>query len=131
MKYPGIYLMIILFSLSVVSCNTSTNNTAEMDDRLKEGKELFTSHCANCHKSNEDFTGPALAQCRKREPNEDWAYSFVDSANRILQTDLYAISLREKYGTEMTQFDLSKDQIRKILDYCDSSVIYEKVNTTP
>jgi hypothetical protein len=86
---------------------------------LSIGKALFKANCANCHKPTEDFTGPALAGARKREPNAEWAYRFVNNVNTMLQTDSYAFALKRKFGSTMTQQNLTLIEIKDILDYCD------------
>jgi len=92
----------------------------DVSKELALGKALFQGNCANCHKPTEDFTGPALASARKREPNPEWAYHFINNVNTMLITSTYARSLRNKFGSTMTQQNLSPLEIRSILDYCDN-----------
>jgi hypothetical protein len=68
----------------------------------------------------EDYTGPALKGARQREPNPDWAYKWVDNVNSMVESDPYAKALMVKMGSKMTQFNLSKDEIKAILDYADN-----------
>ncbi|UAY53614.1 c-type cytochrome [Ferruginibacter albus] len=81
--------------------------------------ELFKTQCGACHKAQEDFTGPALVHCRDREPDPEWAYRFVNNTNKMLSTDPYAKALHAKYASVMPQFNLPKEQIKMLLDYCD------------
>ena len=94
----------------------SFNNTSFAQD----GEALYKANCANCHKPLEDFTGPALQGARKREPNAEWAYKWVDNVNTMVSTDPYAIGLHTKFGSIMTQQNLKKDEIKAILDWADN-----------
>ncbi len=47
-------------------------------------------------KPEQDYTGPALAGCRSREPHKEWAYAFVDNVNAMLYRATYAKRLFEK-----------------------------------
>ena len=85
-----------------------------------DGEALFKANCASCHKPLEDYTGPALQGARKRAPNPEWSYKWVNNVNAMLETDPYAKGLLAKYGSKMTQFNLAKDEIKAILDWADA-----------
>ncbi len=87
-----------------------------------DGEKIYADNCKNCHKPLEDATGPALKGARKREPNPDWAYKWVNNVNAMLETDPYAKGLQAKYGAKMTQFNLSKEEIKAVLDWADNYV---------
>ena len=90
---------------------------------LAAGKAIFRANCASCHKPLEDFTGPLLAGARRRSPNYNWAYRFVNNTNGMFEQDPYARSLLAKYGSKMTQFNLRVSEIKAILDYCDNEAL--------
>lgn len=107
---------ITLASLLFIALLSLTNTSLAAD-----GEALFKANCANCHKPLEDYTGPALQGARKREPNPEWAYKWVNNVNTMLETDPYAKALLAKYGSRMTQFsNLKKEEIAAILDYADA-----------
>ena len=85
-----------------------------------DGEALFKANCANCHKPDEKYTGPALKGAREREPNKNWAYKWVNNVNSMLETDPYAKKLLAEYGSRMTQFNLPEADIKAILDYADA-----------
>ena len=85
-----------------------------------DGEALFKANCANCHKPDEKYTGPALKGAREREPNKTWAYKWVNNVNSMLETDPYAKKLLAEYGSRMTQFNLPEADIKAILDYADA-----------
>lgn len=85
-----------------------------------DGEALFKANCASCHKPDKDFTGPALKGARGREPNPDWAYTWVNNVNKMLETDPYAKALFAKYNSRMTDFDLPTEDIKAILDWADA-----------
>ena len=99
--------------------------------RLAKGLALFKANCASCHKPSRDFTGPALAKCREREPNKEWVYQFMTNCNVMFETDPYAKALLLKYGSKQPQFNLSKEDIKAILDYCDNEAALNPVTAIP
>ncbi len=86
----------------------------------QDGEALYKANCSNCHKPLEDFTGPALKGARQREPNPDWAYTWVDHVNSMVNSDPYAMKLKAQFGSVMTQQSLSKAEIKSILDWADN-----------
>ncbi|UEG50702.1 c-type cytochrome [Ferruginibacter lapsinanis] len=111
----------ILASLLFVAL-VSFNNSIFAQD----GEALFKANCANCHKPDEDYTGPALKGARKREPSPDWVYKWVYNTTSMVETDPYAKALKAKYGSVMTaqsEANISKADITAILDWADK---YEK-----
>ncbi|MEO7523828.1 MAG: c-type cytochrome [Ferruginibacter sp.] len=93
----------------------SFNNTIQAAD----GEALFKAKCANCHKPDADYTGPALQGWASRIPSPDWVYKWV--ANPAGQSDPYATALKAKWKpTIMTAFaELKKEDIDAILKYVD------------
>lgn len=87
----------------------------------QEGEALFKANCANCHKPDADFTGPALKGYKTRVPPGDWIYEWVHNPGAKTGTDPYAIALLAKWKTVMTAFpQLEKAQIDAILAYVDT-----------
>jgi cytochrome c2 len=85
----------------------------------QSGEELFKANCANCHKPDVDYTGPALKGVRDRQPDKEYIYKWMANPAGMIATDAYAKKLFEKWKpTVMTAFgNLKKDQIDAILDY--------------
>lgn len=94
----------------------SFNNTTLAAD----GEALFKSKCANCHKPDEESTGPALKGWKDRQP-AGFIYKWIANPAGMIETDPYAKALFAKYKpTVMTKFDdLSKEQIDAIMKYVD------------
>lgn len=104
-------------SLLFVVLLSANNNVFAQD-----GEALFKANCANCHKPDADFTGPALKGWKEREPSEGWVYKWIASpAAMIGSGDAYAVKLAAKWKpTVMTGFaQLKKEQIDAILKYVD------------
>lgn len=97
-------------------------DTAPAAKMILNGRVLFKSNCASCHKPTMDFTAPALAGCREREPDRDWAYRYTKNPALMTQTDAYAKALYQKWNKiQMTAFlALRRDEVNAILDYCDN-----------
>ena len=58
--------------------------------RQKEGKKLFKSLCASCHKLDKKLVGPALAGIEERRTNE-WLKAWIKD-NAALLGDCLSIS---------------------------------------
>jgi len=67
----GIVFMILLPNLSftkesVLGCGTVTPICGNvLNENQREGKKLFKSLCASCHKINKQLVGPALGNIKK------------------------------------------------------------------
>jgi hypothetical protein len=86
----------------------------------QDGEALYKANCQSCHKPLEDYTGPMLKGARDREPNKEWAYQWVDHVNSMVNSDPYAMKLHAQFGSIMTQQNLSKAEIKSILDWADA-----------
>ncbi len=87
--------------------------------RQKEGRKLFKSLCASCHKLDKKLIGPALGGVEERREN-DWLKAWIkDNAKLRKSGDRDAIAIFEEYnGSVMSAFpQLSDQQIDDILYY--------------
>jgi cytochrome c551/c552 len=103
-----------LFFVVLLSAN---NNVFAQD-----GEALFKANCANCHKPDADFTGPALKGWASRIPDPEWVYRWVASPSAMIASgDAHATALFAKWKpTVMTAFpQLKKADIDAILKYVD------------
>ncbi len=99
---------------------TITSNAQDVDEaRHKEGRKLFKSQCASCHKLDKKLIGPKLGGVESRREN-DWLKSWIKN-NAALRAsgDADAIAIYEEYnGSVMTAFPALTDQnIDDILYY--------------
>ena len=88
-----------------------------VDHELAEdGKELFDSKCAACHKMDEKYVGPPLGEVTiKRSPtylmnmilNPDGMYAKHPSARALLA----------EYMTQMPNLGLTQEQARQVVEY--------------
>ena len=98
-------------------------DTSAYTAKLKLGEQLFKSNCANCHKVNDDFTGPALSGYSTRIPGgRKWIYAFIKNPSVMIERDAYAKWIAHKWKpTIMTAFpNLNKNDIDAIMDYVDN-----------
>ena len=101
------------------------------DPIIQQGKTLFNTHCAACHKVNRKAIGPALAGASDRYDKE-WLYSWIrNSSAMIAAGDPQAVALFEEYnGLVMTAFpQLSNEDIDNILAFTD--YVPEVIQTAP
>ncbi|HKB43944.1 MAG TPA: c-type cytochrome, partial [Chitinophagaceae bacterium] len=91
---------LILFSISLFVF--SVINVSAQD-----GKALFMAKCASCHQVAKDATGPKLGGVLDRDPysgDMTKIHRWVRNVNTLVSTDPYYISLKNKFGSLMTQF---------------------------
>lgn len=109
------FTFLLLFSLSF-----SAQAQDGVDEvRQKEGRKLFKSLCASCHKLDKKLIGPALGGVEERRENA-WLKAWIkDNAALRASGDKDAIAIFEEYkGSPMTAFpQLSDKQIDDILYY--------------
>ncbi|MGG8496424.1 c-type cytochrome [Tenacibaculum sp. TC6] len=87
--------------------------------RQEEGKKLFKSLCASCHKLDKKLVGPALGGVESRRENE-WLKAWIrDNAALRASGDKDANAIYEEFnGSNMTAFpQLSDKNIDDILYY--------------
>jgi cytochrome c551/c552 len=86
-----------------------------------DGEALFKANCANCHKPDKDYTGPALQGWSTRVPDAEWIYKWIANPTQMLATDAYSKALFEKWKpTVMSGFaNLKKDEVDAIMKYVD------------
>ncbi|APG66186.1 cytochrome C [Tenacibaculum todarodis] len=104
-------LLILSFSFSA--------QAQEVDAaRQKEGRKLFRSLCASCHKLDKKLVGPALGGIEDKREN-DWLQSWIkDNTALIKSGNADAIEAAEFSPTAMTAFpQLDEKQINDILYY--------------
>jgi len=120
-----VFVLFILF----FSCtggehkNTLTQQPIVANEKKIDGEMLFINNCANCHKPDKDYTGPALQGSLKRWQNDKKAmYTFIRNPQKSIEQNSYAKQIFKKWnGTLMTAFpNLSDEEIDKIMTYCDN-----------
>ncbi len=105
--------------LFVITLSFSAHSQDVDVARQKEGKKLFKSLCASCHKLNKKLVGPALAGVEERR-EADWLKSWIrNNAKLRASGDKDAIAIFEEYnGSNMTAFpQLTDKNIDDILYY--------------
>lgn len=107
-----VFLLVLSLSFSAYS--------QDIDEaRQKEGKKLFKSLCASCHKLDKKLVGPALGGIEERRENE-WLKAWIkDNAALRASGDKDAIAIFEEYNqSNMTAFpQLTDKNIDDILYY--------------
>jgi mono/diheme cytochrome c family protein len=108
------FTFLLIFAFSVSSYSQDVDEA-----RQKEGKKLFKSLCASCHKLDKKLIGPALAGVEERREN-DWLKAWIkNNAELRASGDRDAIAIFEEYkGSNMTAFpQLSDKNVDDILYY--------------
>ncbi|WP_458629303.1 c-type cytochrome [Winogradskyella sp. PC D3.3] len=114
-----------IFSLCLVLLlSFSTSLIAQEGDPVN-GKSLFNSNCAACHKLDKPMTGPALRNIEARLADEQgldraWLSAWIRNSSSLIKSgDAYAVKIFNEYNqTAMTAFpQLSDENISDILAY--------------
>ncbi len=120
--YNTIPSKILHLSFILLLIFTSTISAQEGDPI--NGKSLYNTNCASCHKLDKKMTGPALRNVEARLSEEGldrtWINAWIrNSAGVIKSGDAYAVKIYNEYnGTAMTAFpQLSDQDISDILAY--------------
>ena len=85
----------------------------------ENGKSLFNTNCASCHKRYDKMVGPALHGVTE-ERDMEWLYSWIHNSTAMIAAgDPEAVAIFEEYnGSVMTPFpQLSESDIDDILAY--------------
>lgn len=107
------FLLLFSFSFSALA------QDAVDETRQKEGRKLFKSLCASCHKLDKKLIGPLLGGIEERREN-DWLKAWIKNNAALRATgDKDANAIYDEYkGSNMTAFpQLSDQQIDDILYY--------------
>ncbi|MBX2932457.1 MAG: c-type cytochrome [Chitinophagaceae bacterium] len=107
---------ILLSTIILLSASYSNKATAQ------EGKTIFNTYCAACHKMDKDLTGPALMGVEERWGNDrEKLVAWVkNSANLIAAGDKHATDIFNKWNKlPMAPFEtvLKDAEINAVLDY--------------
>jgi len=108
------FTVILIFAFSLSSFSQEVDAV-----RQKEGRKIFKSLCASCHKLDKKLIGPALGGVEGRRENE-WLKAWIkNNAELRASGDADAIAIFEEYnGSVMSAFpQLSDQQIDDILYY--------------
>ncbi len=107
------FLLLLSISFSIQA------QDAVDEARQKEGKKIFKSLCAACHKLDKKLIGPALGKIEEKRENK-WLKSWIkDNASLRASGDADAVAIFDEYkGMPMMGFpQLSDDDIDNVLYY--------------
>jgi len=114
-----------IFSLCLLLLLTFSASLTAQEGDPANGKSLFNSNCAACHKLDKPMTGPALRNIEARLADEQgldraWLSAWIRNSSSLIKSgDSYANKVFNEYnGTAMTAFpQLSDENISDILAY--------------
>lgn len=93
------------------------NLPAEVDQTLAEkGKIIFEGKCTACHKFDERYVGPALAEVTERR-NPAWIMNMIMNPQEMTGKDPVAKKLLAEYMTQMVNQNVTEEDARALLEY--------------
>jgi mono/diheme cytochrome c family protein len=81
-----------------------------------QGKGIFETKCAACHKLNERYVGPPLGGVTKRRKPE-WIMNMILNPQEMTQKNDTAQALLGAYMTQMPNQNLTQEEARAMLEY--------------
>ena len=84
--------------------------------KAAEGKKLFEAKCAQCHKFDERYTGPAIRNITKRRTPE-YIINMIMNPEGMVKKHPEAKKLFALHATQMTFQNVTQDEAMEILDY--------------
>lgn len=104
--------LLLIFGFSISSYSQ------EIDEaRQKEGRKLFRSLCASCHKLDKKLVGPALGAVEERREN-DWLKAWIKNNAEFQKVNAEAYEAAQYSATAMNAFpQLTDKNIDDILYY--------------
>jgi len=111
-----------------LGCGTTTpvlfcGNVTSSSPNAAEGKKLFNSNCAACHKLDKVMTGPALRGISEsyKYPYENYLFDFITKEDSLINiSDSFTISINKKFKFEteyMHNSEFTKTEIEYLLEY--------------
>ena len=80
-----------------------------------EGRKLFRTHCASCHKLNKRYIGPALGDIQDRR-DSTYLYAFIKQESSLNQ-------IKDSSSAFYHEFIyLTRENIQKILEYTNTPI---------
>jgi cytochrome c2 len=90
---------------------------AALSTEAEAGKAIFDGKCIACHKiTDEKLLGPGLKGVTTRR-TEDWIKKMVKNPDKMTAEDPEAKKLLEEYKTQMTNFNLTDDEVNNVFAY--------------
>lgn len=87
-----------------------------LDEALAtKGQTIFSGTCAACHKMDQRYVGPALADVTKRRSPE-WIMNMILNPTGMTQSDETAKALLGEYMTQMS-VNVTQEDARAVLEY--------------
>ena len=122
MKSAKQYNLISRLTLSSIALLFFFTLNLSAQGDAKNGKKLFNSNCAACHKLDKDLIGPALRDITERRTNE-WLKAWIKDNAAFQKVDADAKEAAEYSPTAMNAFPQFSDQdIDDILEYTKPAV---------
>jgi len=113
------FLLIFVLSTAAGLAQDEEGSDLGFDGDIENGKQLFNSNCASCHKLDKKAIGPALGDVTERR-ELDWLIKWIQNNQELRASgDQQAIEVFEEYnGSVMPAFPgLSEQDIKDILVY--------------
>ncbi len=112
---------VAMLALVAFSSPVQAQDIPSDEASIAAGKSLFGANCAQCHKLDQKYTGPALRGVTGRR-ELPWIKSFIKNSSKLIATDADAKALFQEYGgTVMPPHEfLADEEIMQLLAYIEN-----------
>ena len=105
--------------LLTFSCNSNSLESENYATKI-DGEMVYKKNCANCHKIDTDYSGPALKYIFYKR-NKEWVYTFLTNRSKIIDDSLQ-FRLKNLYKFNCKEFpDLSREEVYAAYNFCYST----------
>lgn len=113
--------LFFIATLFIISCSQKNEFGSDIStdvEQIQTGKSLFETNCSTCHSFDQHGIGPNLSGVTHTLETE-WVRNFIKDPSKIIASgDPRALSLVEKYKTNMPSFaGLSEEELDDVLSY--------------
>ena len=95
--------------------------TAELNERVQKGKQIFNINCAACHTLDKKMTGPSLRGIlnTRGHPYKNYVYDFITKEDSLIGIkDTYTLVINEEYNINFNHnFKLNGNDFENLMEY--------------
>lgn len=85
-------------------------------EKVALGKEIFRTKCSACHKTDQDYVGPALGEVLERR-TPTYVMNMILNPVEMTQKHPEARKMLAKFMNQMTFQNVTEDEARAIVEY--------------
>ena len=93
----------------------------ELNEKGKQGKQIFNTNCASCHSLDRKMTGPSLRGIlnTREHPYENYVYDVITNEDSLVKIkDKCTLAINEEYNMNFSHnFELNRTDLENLMEY--------------